>query len=399
MTRHCDLVVVGGGIAGSSFAIVMARSGYDVVVLEKEKQFRDRVRGEVIYPWGAAEIIRLGHYEDFTEGCGRVIDLDTDHIGGVTFEPTRYSDVSPDRASALSFPHPEMQEQLLVRARQAEVEIHRGAVMEDIRTGNLTELDFVVDGRKQKLFARLMVGADGRESRVVQRLGFQQTRDPEELYTAGFQLRGFSEDPESVHFFLDNGEGCGSVVVETAPGNHRAYLLFHKDALPHRPSGTRDYGLMLDRFRRLGFPDSWLAQAEPHGILASFDGAHRWVDKPSRSGVTLIGDAAGSSDPVWGNGLSRSLRSVRLLRDRLLADSNWNAASNAYAEDHLRDFQNLRRLERISAELNFSMGPEALARRRRAWKLMEMEPELAFRVSVYGPDKKISDHDLGRLLA
>jgi 2-polyprenyl-6-methoxyphenol hydroxylase-like FAD-dependent oxidoreductase len=396
--RACDLAIVGGGIAGSSLAIVMARLGFDVVVLEKERQFRDRVRGEVIYPWGVAEVTRLGLYADFTQGCGRVIEFDTDHIGGVTLQPMRYKDVSPDKVSALSFPHPQMQEKLLTRAIEAGVEVHRGAVLGDIRPGNTPELDFHVDGEERSLSARLIVGADGRESRVLQKLKFTQERDPEKLYTAGVQLRGFSENPSSVHFFLDDAEGFGSVVIETAPCNHRAYLLYHKDALPHRPSGTRDYELVMDRFRKLGFPDTWLEQAEPHGILASFDGAHRWVNRASNGGVTLIGDAAGSSDPVWGNGLSRSLRSVRLLRDRLLSDNNWATAAEAYAEDHLKDFLNLRRLERTMAELNFSMGADALARRNRAWKLIEKEPELAIRISLYGPDRQISDYDLSRLL-
>jgi len=399
MNRYCDLAIVGGGIAGSSLAIAMARAGYNVIVLEKERKYRDRVRGEVVYPWGTAEVLRLGLFEDFTQGCGRVIDFDTDHIGGVTLPPKRYPDASPDRTSALSFSHPEMQEQLVNLAREVGVEIHRGAVVAEIRPGDPSELDFVVDDQQQTVSSRLVVGADGRDSRVLQKLKFDQTLDSEQLYTAGFQLRGFSEDPSSVHFFLDNGEGCGSIVVETAPANHRAYLVFHKDALPHRPSGVRDYALMMDRFRRLGFPENWLECAEPHGILASFSGAHRWVDKASQLGVTLVGDAAGSSDPAWGNGLSRSLRSVRLLRDRLLSDENWASAAEAYADDHRRDFLKLRRLERVAAELWFSMGQKAIARRNRVWKLMEEEPELSIRISIYGPDRPISDRDLTRLLA
>ena len=144
--RACDLVIVGGGIAGSSLAIVMARLGFDVVVLEKEKQFRDRVRGEVVYPWGAAEVSRLGLLADFTNGCGRTIEFDNDHIGGVTLPPIRYQDVSPDRTSALSFPHPQMQEQLLKHAVEAGVEVYRGSVLGNIRPGNTPELDFHADG-------------------------------------------------------------------------------------------------------------------------------------------------------------------------------------------------------------------------------------------------------------
>jgi menaquinone-9 beta-reductase len=181
MTKRCDVVVVGGGIAGATLAIVMARAGYHVVVVEKERKFEDRVRGEVVYPWGTAEVMRLGLLADFTRGCGRVIDLDTDHIGGVTHPPTRYSEVSPDRTSALSFPHPEMQEQLLTCAGDSGVEVHRGAVLSEIRPGQSPELDLLLDGQEHSISARLIVGADGRESRIVHKLNFARRRDSEHL--------------------------------------------------------------------------------------------------------------------------------------------------------------------------------------------------------------------------
>ncbi len=55
-----DVVIVGGGIGGGTMATVLARSGLEVIVLERETIYPDRVRGEWIAPWGVAEFKRLG---------------------------------------------------------------------------------------------------------------------------------------------------------------------------------------------------------------------------------------------------------------------------------------------------------------------------------------------------
>ncbi len=47
----CDLVIIGGGIAGSSLACFMAKAGARVLLLESEIEARDRVRGEILCPW------------------------------------------------------------------------------------------------------------------------------------------------------------------------------------------------------------------------------------------------------------------------------------------------------------------------------------------------------------
>jgi NADPH-dependent 2,4-dienoyl-CoA reductase/sulfur reductase-like enzyme len=50
-TNAYDLVIIGGGIAGSSLACSMAKAGARVLLLESEIEFRDRVRGEILCPW------------------------------------------------------------------------------------------------------------------------------------------------------------------------------------------------------------------------------------------------------------------------------------------------------------------------------------------------------------
>jgi len=41
-----DIAIVGGGIAGSTLALVLARRGASVTVLERQQDYADRVRGE-----------------------------------------------------------------------------------------------------------------------------------------------------------------------------------------------------------------------------------------------------------------------------------------------------------------------------------------------------------------
>lgn len=59
MDRY-DVVTVGGGIAASALGKAMAEHGARVLVVERERAFRDRVRGEALAPWGVAELDALG---------------------------------------------------------------------------------------------------------------------------------------------------------------------------------------------------------------------------------------------------------------------------------------------------------------------------------------------------
>jgi 2-polyprenyl-6-methoxyphenol hydroxylase-like FAD-dependent oxidoreductase len=63
MSERYDLIIVGGGLGGSSLAASIAKHGARVLLLEREHQFKDRVRGECVFPWGVAEAIQMDALE------------------------------------------------------------------------------------------------------------------------------------------------------------------------------------------------------------------------------------------------------------------------------------------------------------------------------------------------
>ena len=92
--RSYDIITVGGGIAASALARAMAERGAKVLVLEREKQFKDRVRGEAVVSWGVAEANELGICGLLKEKCGHDVpyveagsglrDLQSDDAAEVT---------------------------------------------------------------------------------------------------------------------------------------------------------------------------------------------------------------------------------------------------------------------------------------------------------------------------
>ena len=106
-----DLVVVGGGLAGSSLGIALARRGARVLIVEREAAFKDRVRGEGMLPWGVAEARTLGIHQPLIDGCSRDVRWWTTPQGRRDLH-----DTSPSGLGCLNFYHPEMQQLLLAIA-------------------------------------------------------------------------------------------------------------------------------------------------------------------------------------------------------------------------------------------------------------------------------------------
>src|SRR5262249_37086354 len=74
----------------------------------------------------------------------------------------------------------------------------------------------------------------------------------------------------------------------------------------------------------------------------------------------------GGGAPSFGCGLSLALRDVRVLRDRLLAEEDWDKAAHAYADEHDRHYGAIHRITGWMRTMFYDTRPEAAAIRNRA---------------------------------
>jgi len=382
-----DVITIGGGLAGAALARALAQAGRRVLVVEREARFRDRVRGEYLEAWGVAEARRLGLVETLLASGAREVPWLTTWVGSL---PALRNDVraaNPEGLAPLCLSHPAMQEAVLEAARAAGAEVLRPATVTALVPG--AEPSVTVrreDGDEECLAARLVVGSDGRESKARGWGGFAVERDAENLALAGLLLDGYDGPDDTSSIFWNFAVGEQALFFPQGRRRLRAYVAFHANGDHGRLSGRGRIPAFLAACEAANVPADWLENTTPAGPLAAFSGADAFVPQPVRPGLALVGDAAASSDPTWGCGLSLTLRDVRVLSDALLASDDWDAAARAYAEEHDRYYGRLHTLEGWLSRGFFEVGPEADARRGRIFARAFTEPGRIPDVVARGPD-------------
>jgi 2-polyprenyl-6-methoxyphenol hydroxylase-like FAD-dependent oxidoreductase len=389
-----DLIIVGGGLGGAALALAMRKAGASVLVVERERAFRDRIRGEGMTSWGVAEARELGIEPILLGARGMELPAWTTLFGGA-LRRRELVPTTPQRAPTLSFYHPAMQEALLQAAASAGAEVLRGVaargVVPGVVPGDPPRVLIEDGGEATEVAAGLVVGADGRSSSVRKWAGFDVTTDRPRLRIAGVLLEGIDVPSDTV--LMASSVGRISILFPQAEDRVRAYFVSHRDVFEGTLSGEEALPRFIEQSRSAGAPAGWFEGARAAGPLGSFEGADTWVKTPykPKSGVVLIGDAAASSDPSWGQGLSLTLRDVRVLRDKLLASPSFDEGARAYAEEHDRYYGTLRTYEDWLTELMMVPGPEADARRARAFAAAAKNPTGGPDVFHSGPDVTLDE--------
>jgi 2-polyprenyl-6-methoxyphenol hydroxylase-like FAD-dependent oxidoreductase len=356
-------------------------------VLEREVRFKDRVRGEQMHPWGVSAARHLGIYDHLAATCGNQTRWWTTWIGGSPVFNRDLNATTPHKVGSFNVYHPDMQEAVLELAQNAGAEVRHGIAVESVIPGRPPAVRFRDRGQVVSVEARIVVGADGRNSQVRSWAGFKVNRDPDRLVIAGILFEQVSAPEDATHL----GVGlAGSTLVAPLGGKRaRIYFMYRKEDGPRELSGDRQVDEFLNCCRNTGVPEEWFERARQAGPLAEFNGADHWVDTPARSGVVLVGDAAAATDPDWGTGLSLTLLDVVHLRDALCASSDWNTAIHQYALEHDGYRGALHEVTNLWAELIWTKGEAADERRGRVLPSLLTNPQGRPDVIGLGPESPL----------
>ena len=311
MAEKYDLIVVGAGPAGSSTAYHAARSGFDVLLLDRQEFPRDKPCGDGLMPHAASEVALMG-LGDW---------LDEPHHGkssGFTIH-TQTARLHQGVPPTLHGPHgyvikrEETDAKFLQRATEAGAEFRSGVratgLLRD-STGTVTGVETVKDGEQLRFGAPLVVAADGVGGFAADGMKAHQNAVARRQYFKGVD----GPDKEHAHLFITedlNKDGAGyGWVFYFGDGSANVGAGVSTKSLEKTGRNLKDY---FDRFLEEPVLARWLKDAEPEGSPKSWSlKMGMWGAKRHAQGLLMVGDAGSMIHPISGEGVGYALESGRL---------------------------------------------------------------------------------------
>jgi 2-polyprenyl-6-methoxyphenol hydroxylase-like FAD-dependent oxidoreductase len=318
MTTY-DVVVVGGRVAGASTALLLARAGVRVAVVERAGRGVDTVSTHGLMRAGVLQLSRWGLLD-------RIVEAGTPPITRTVFH---YSDGDQVRVSirpspgvdALYAPRRTVLDRVLIEAAEdaGAVVMHDTAVTSLLHAPDGRVRGVVAQddrGSRTELEGAITVGADGIRSVVAQETGAATIHQGS---TASAVLYRYLQDLDATGYEWAYGDGSAAGLL---PTNDRATCVF--------VSTTPD---RLRRLRRSGREQAFatlLASAAPGfvdrvhetvgwGPMKGWAGIPGHIRQSWGPGWALVGDAGYYKDPITTHGMSDGLRDAELLADSILA--------------------------------------------------------------------------------
>src|SRR6478672_10723900 len=340
-----DVLVVGGGPAGSSIAHALATRGVDVMVVDRARFPRPKPCAEYLSPQASRILSRMGALDE-VERSGAAA------LAGIKVFAPNGSVIAGDfvakhgyhgfRDRGLSVRREILDAILVERARGTGARVVEGAkVTELLRepTGRVRGVRMTADDASRDVRARVVVGADGLGSVVARRLALtRRLRWPRRiaLVTHYKGVKDVGEHGE-MHVAPDGYVG----IADVGGGLTTVAAVF---PVSRSREISRDRVEFLRRWlfdqRRLALRFASAERVTPVVATGPFASYARRAWAP---GAALVGDAADFFDPFTGEGIYSALRGGEILADHV--NESLVAATPALADAALREYDYARRRE------------------------------------------------------
>jgi 2-polyprenyl-6-methoxyphenol hydroxylase-like FAD-dependent oxidoreductase len=339
-----DVVVVGGRVAGASTALVLARAGARVAVVERGGVGRDTISTHALMRAGVLQLSRWGVLE-------RIVDAGTPPVRHTVFgypdgERVRVSIRSTHGVEALYAPRRTLLDRILLElAEAAGAEVRRRTHVVGLtraRDGRVTGALTRGPHGDAALPADLVVGADGLHSGVAQAVGAPTLRRGRAAstvlyrYVRGLDVTGYEwlYGDRAAAGLIPTNDDATCVFVSTSPARFREL----------RSAGREEAFQTLLDVAAPGLAEL-VGSATDRSRLHGWRGAAGHVRRSWGPGWALVGDAGYYKDPITTHGITDALRDADLLAHAVIRST----AGGASARHAMAAYQDTR--DRLSRAL------------------------------------------------
>lgn len=338
-----DVIIVGGGPAGSVAAWSLAKAGAKVAVVERAVFPREKVCGDYVEPGGLRILDAMGRLEPLSAGGRLPITHNRIYFGprlAYRGPIPYYGDLPEAPPHGLIIPRHELDTDLLETAERASATVFQDCSVQGLERAQGRSRVRVERGDQAfELSAPLVIGADGTASIVARSVGAPR---PARRHI-GLSQRGYVEGVE-----IEGGEATIWIDDDIWPGygwmfpmaGGRANVgvgFFSDVGQKFGLSAPKSFAAAIDRLRlrHEGCAKTRLASRPMGGVIHNYAAAG-----PNHfDGTLLIGDAGCFVDPMTGEGITQGMESAILAADTARAALERGRFDRTFLGRFERDFR------------------------------------------------------------
>jgi flavin-dependent dehydrogenase len=316
--EYHDVVVVGARCAGAATAMLIARQGRDVVVLDRAAFPSDTLSTHAIARGGVVQLARWGLLDAVLASGAPKIRRVEFHLPGAATDTRAVKE--RHGLDHLVAPRRHILDALLQQAAvdagaqlRTGVSVHGVVTDDDGRVTGVTVTD--VSGAVRTIGARIVIGADGVHSRIARAVGAavidERPSDGAGQYT---YVTGFDSDVFEFHV----ADGLFAGVFPTHGGEANVWVCSPADVSVLSGRGDERIGKFLELVAAAS--PSLAERVRAGTITAPVRGAARYPNHVRQAfgpGWALVGDAGYHRDPITGHGITDAFRDAELLAEHL----------------------------------------------------------------------------------